>query len=283
MQVGDQVGRIGGYDIGKWGSVEDLLNIIKETDPAKVLFKVRRNGAEIETVFAKGKTMMPTSAPWVALRSLIYRQKIDSARAFADASMALEIDPASDPCKMALGAANLDRGQYAEAVRLLQPLKENVSARLLEATAFAKLGKMREAIDNYVAADAVSVSAKNIPMASDIKAMFTAFSPYVNARRDRAKTLELKGQYKDALVELSEALKAAGGADAQLLLDACFAIARKSPVSADVPEEARKHAIRSEVLVKDGKFEVARLGDEESNRDRPLRRPVLLQRSADPS
>jgi tetratricopeptide (TPR) repeat protein len=259
LQVGDQVRRIGSYDIGKWGSEQDLFNIIKETDPAKVLFKVRRNGVEIETVFTKGKTMMSASAPWVALRSLVYRQKNDPARAFADASITVEVDPASEPGKMALGAAYLDRGQYAEAVKLLQPIKGNGSARLLEATAFAKQGKMKEAVEIASAINAADISAKNIPQTSDRKALFQAFKPFLKEHVDRAKLFESKGQYREALSELSEAMKAADEAETQEILSGCFAMVRKHPALTEMPEAALKYAIRSEVLVSEGIFEKASL------------------------
>jgi tetratricopeptide (TPR) repeat protein len=259
LQVGDQVRRIGGYDIGKWGSEQDLLNIINETDAAKVLFKVRRNGVEIETVFAKGTTLMAASAPWVALRSLIYRQKNDPARAFADASMALEIDPASEPGKIALGAACLDQGRYGEAVKQLQSVKGNTSARLLEATAFAKQGKMKEAIEVSSSIHAGDISAKNIPQTSDRKVLFQVFKPFVKEHRDRARLFESKGQYREALFEYSAALRAADENEAADILGVCFGMVRKNPALSEMPEAALKYAIRGEVLVTEGSFEKASL------------------------
>jgi tetratricopeptide (TPR) repeat protein len=116
-----------------------------------------------------------------------------------------------------------------------------------------------EAIDSSAAANPAGVTAKNIPMTGDMRAMFTAFALHVTTRRDKAKALELKGQYKEASVELSEALKAADDAEAEDILGVCFGMVRKNPALSEMPEDALKYAIRSEVLVTEGSFEKASL------------------------
>ncbi len=68
---------------------------------------------------------------------------------------------------------------------------------------------------------------------------------------------ELKKQYPDALAELSEALKFADMAEAEVIRDALFGIVRRNPAAVALPEEARRHALRAEMQIKDANFEQA--------------------------
>ena len=79
--------------------------------------------------------------------------------------------------------------------------------------------------------------------------MFQAFKPYVAEHRDRAKLLESKKQYREALSEYSEAMRAADAAETEDIHRAVFALVRKNPALSEMPDEALKYAIRSEVLV----------------------------------
>ena len=71
---------------------------------------------------------------------------------------------------------------------------------------------------------------------------------------NRAKALESKNQYREALAAYSAAMKAADEPTGKEILSACFGLVRKNPALGQVPEEARKYAIRSEVRVKEGNF-----------------------------
>jgi tetratricopeptide (TPR) repeat protein len=237
--------------------LDSMRAFIREGDDDNIPFKILRNGSERDIMIAKGKAVDNKAADLIAIRSLVYRRLNEPARAASEAELAAEISPVSDWVRFATGLNQFDRGQLEAAVKTLSAIKESVSARLVEATAYARLGKMEQALDAFAAVDPAAISAKNVPRSSDLRVMFKAFAPYVSARREKARAYESKGQYREALFELSAAMRAADADQAAEILAAGFLIARKSPAFSEVPEEARKYAIRSEVQVKEGNFEGA--------------------------
>ena len=92
---------------------------------------------------------------------------------------------------------------------------------------------------------------------NDRMVLLQTSKPFVKEHRDKARSFESMGQYKEALAELSEALKTADDTEAQEIQENIFGMIRKNPLLAEVPEDARKYALRSEVLLKEGNFEQA--------------------------
>jgi len=116
---------------------------------------------------------------------------------------------------------------------------------------------MKEAVNIYLSISEEEISPKTIPLMNDRMALLQTFKPFVKEQRDKARSFESNGQYKEALSELSEALKTADDTEAQEIQDAIFNMIRKNPLLAEVPEDARKYALRGEVLIKEGNFEQA--------------------------
>jgi tetratricopeptide (TPR) repeat protein len=136
-------------------------------------------------------------------------------------------------------------------------VKDSPLARTLEATAYAKQGKTQEAVNIYFSIPEEKISPKNIPLTNDRMVLLQTFKPIVKEHRDKARSFEAKGQYKEALSELSEALKTADDTEVQDIQETIFSMIRKNPLLAEVPEDARKYALRGEVLIKEGNFEQA--------------------------
>jgi tetratricopeptide (TPR) repeat protein len=136
-------------------------------------------------------------------------------------------------------------------------VKDSPTARILEAPAYAKQGQIKEAVNVYLSIPEEEISPKNIPLMNDRMALLQTFKPFVKERRDKARSFESMGQYKEALSELLEALKTADDTESQEIQDTIFSLIRKNPLLSEVPEDARKYALRSEVLVKEGNFEQA--------------------------
>jgi tetratricopeptide (TPR) repeat protein len=256
IKTGDKITEIDGNSTKGW-DVKRVVQDIKGTAGTQIVLTIERNGERSKKTVTRGKVVTEGAAPSIGIRSLSYRHKGDLAKAFDDATLASAVNPSHDFSLLAIGAAHLDRGQYPEAVKELSQVKNNPSARLLEATAFARQGKMAEAIELYSSINTMDMSVKVIPQTNDRKTLLLAFKPFVQEHRDAAKLLESKGQYQEAVTEYSRALKAAGDADSQEILANCFAMIRKSPALGQVPEEARKYAIRSEVFLKEGDFQEA--------------------------
>ncbi|HLD22600.1 MAG TPA: tetratricopeptide repeat protein, partial [Sulfuricurvum sp.] len=174
------------------------------------------------------------------------------------------LDSANDWAKTSLGASYLDRGQYDESIKMLSQIKESLTARILEATAYAKKGEMKLAVNFYFSIidtfPEEEMSVKNIPLMYNRMILLQTFKPFVMEHRDKARTFESNRQYREALSELSEALKIADDTEAQEIQGSIFNIIRRNPLLAEfseMPEDARRYALRSEMLLKDGNLEQA--------------------------
>ena len=260
IQAGDKIIEIDGKSTEGWNT-EKVVQSIKGTVGTQVVLTIERNDNKIKKPVTREKIVLEGAASSIGIRSLIYRHKGDINKAFSDAEDASALNPSNDLARLSLGAAYLDRGQYDESIKQLSQIKYSSTARLLEATTYAKQGKMKLAVNFYFSImDAYpeeAISPKNIPLMNDRMALLQTFKPFVKEHRDKARSFESKGQEKEALSELSEALKTADETEVQDIQETIFSMIRKNPLLAEVPEDARKYALRGEVLIKEGNFEQA--------------------------
>jgi len=256
MLTGDTILEIDGKPTTGW-KMENVIKSLKGTAGTQVLLTIGRKDNKLKKTVTREKIVQEGAAPGIGIRSLIYRHKGDLNEAFSDAGTASTLQPFDGYARISLGAAYLDRGQYEESIKQLSSIKDNPTARLLEATAYVKQGKAIEAATIYLSIPEEEMSPKNVPQTNDRTALLQTFKPFVKEHRDKAGSCESKGQYKEALAELSEALKTADDTEAQAIQEAMFSIINRNPSLAEVPEDARKYALRGEVLVKEGSFEQA--------------------------
>lgn len=263
--VGDKIIKIDSKSTNGW-TVEQVTQSLKGISGTQVSITIERKGAEktIEKTLIRETIISNEAASYFGLRSLAYRHKGSSEAAFTDAKKAYSLDSANDWSKLSLGASYLDRGQYDESIKLLSQIKVNLTARILEATAYAKEGEMKLAVNSYFSTmDAYSeadMSVKNIPLMYNRMILLKTFKPFVKEHRDKARSFESNGQYREALFELSEVLKIADDTEIQDIQGNIFSIIRRNPLLAEfseMPEDARKYTLRSEMLLKDGNLEQA--------------------------
>lgn len=260
IQIGDKIIEIDGKSTEGW-NIEKVVQSVGGTVGTQVVLTIERNDNKIKKTVAREKIVPEGAASSIGIRSLIYRHKGDLDKAFSDAGMASTLNPSDDYARLSLGAAYLDRGQYDESIKLLAQVKDSPTASLLEATTFAKQGKMKLAVNFY--SDIMNtyseekLSPKNVPQTHDRMVLLQTFKPIVKEHRNQARSLESKGQYKEALSELTEALKIADDTETQEIQETIFSMLRRNPKLAELPEDARKFALRSEMLVKEGNFEQA--------------------------
>jgi tetratricopeptide (TPR) repeat protein len=149
----------------------------------------------------------------------------------------------------------IDKGKYTDALKILSTITNSPFDRILEAIAQAKLGDMKKAVELYSSIPEDYLASERAPNKSYKKALLESLKPYVNAKKESAKSLEARGQYREALKEYSELLKIADDRGAKELRKDVAVLIKRNPYLAELPEEARKYALRAEVLLKDGKFE----------------------------
>ena len=257
IEAGDKIIKINGKSTKGWNS-EKTMQSLGGASGTQVVLTIEREGARksIDKTVARETMVNKEAASSFALRSIAYRHKGSPEAALPDAEKAYSLDPANEWALYSLGAAYLDRGQYDDASKLLAQVK-GPRARMLEATAYAKQGKLDEAVNIYCSIPEEEITPKNVPLMSDRMALLQIFKPVVTEHRDKASSFEEKGQYKEALSDLSEALKTADEAEAQAIRESMFRMTREDPSLSEMPEEARRYVLRGEMLVKEGNFEQA--------------------------
>ena len=139
--------------------------------------------------------------------------------------------------QFALGASYLDQGRYDEAVKMLSQVKENTNARILEATAYAKQRDFNKAINIYSAIPEEKLSPKNVPLWSDRTELLKALGPFIASKMENAGRLKTQGKYKEALIELGDALKIADDKRSKEICGAIYTIMSRDPRLSELPEE----------------------------------------------
>jgi len=158
-----------------------------------------------------------------------------------------------------MSVAYIDKGKYDDAIKMLSTIQSDGSfARILEAAAYAKSGDMKRAVEIYSSIPEDFLSRKDAFIQSYRNALFISFKPYINAQKVQAMSLiKTKGQYKEALNAYVEVLKVADVNEAKVIRNDIAKLIKNYPYIAELPEEARRHAMRAEVSTKEGKFDDA--------------------------
>ncbi|MBW2632251.1 MAG: tetratricopeptide repeat protein [Deltaproteobacteria bacterium] len=216
-----------------------------------------RQGKYDEALDAVNKAIGPSTSSAIGYRSLIQRHRGEMDGALKDAKQAYSLDSSDTLAQLALGAAYLDQGRYDEAVQLLSQVKESTTSRVLEATAYAKKGGFKKAIDIYSAILEEKLSPENVPLWSDRTALLESLTPFISSKIETADRLKAQGRYKEALKELGEALKVADDKTSKKICGSIYRVMSLDPRLSVLPEEARKYALRGDVLTEEGKFEEA--------------------------
>lgn len=256
IRPGNRIVEIDGDEIDGW-SVDKVAQKLQGAQGTQVVLSVRGKDTDTKIAVTREKIINKEAAESLSTRSYAYRQKGSLALAAHDAKAAMDADPSLDNARMALGATYLDQGQYDEALQLLSKVKDAPLARLLEATTYVKQGKTKESVAIYLSIPEEELAPENVPLMKDRMALLQSYKPIVKAHRDKAKTFAAKNMHKETLSELSEALKMADDSDAQVIQEEMLNLVKQYPLLGELPEEARKHALRAEVLVNEGNFSQA--------------------------
>lgn len=256
IQVGDRIVKIDGQSTKRW-NVDKILQKIKGTEGTQVTLTIERKGETFEKDLKRETMISKVAAPFFAFRSLAYREKGDLENAIKDAEQASSLYANDDWAKRAMSITYIDKGKYNDALKILSTIKDSPFARMLEATAYAKLGEIKKAVEIYTSIPDDYLASKSVLRQSYKKALLATLTPYRNAKKDSAKSFEAKGQYREALMEYAEILKISNENDAKDVMQRAALIIKANPRLAELPEEARRHVMRAEVSTKEGKFEDA--------------------------
>jgi len=258
VQVGDKIIKVDSKSTKGW-NVEQVVQNIKGGSGTQVALTIERKGVSkpIEKIITRETILDKTAATSFGLRSLIHRYKGNKEESFVDAAKAHSLDLTSNWALVSLGASCLDRGKYDESVKLLSQVKEGPLARILEATAYAKKGDFKKAVEIFSTIPEGKPSPKSIPTWSDRTVLLKSLKPFIASTMETAGRLKAQRRYKEALNELGDAMKVADDKRSEEICGSIYRIMSMDPRLSVLPEEARKYALRGDVLTKEGKFEEA--------------------------
>ncbi|MGB3007306.1 MAG: tetratricopeptide repeat protein [Chitinophagaceae bacterium] len=256
LHFGDKITEIDGKSMKKL-SHDKISSFLNGTPGSQVSLTLERAEEKIKKYVPRENVITEDGALALGLRSLIFSQTGKFSEALNDAQKAFLANSKDNYVLVSLSAAYINHGQYEEALKLLENPKNGKKALMYTAIAYAKLGKLDEAKNAYLLINDRELLSKNIPIKQDNKIILEAFKPLVIRYREKATAFETQNQYKEALAELTEAVKIADETESKAILENMFSIVRKNPLLSETSEEGRKFGLRGELLVSEGKIEQA--------------------------
>lgn len=252
LQAGDSIIKVDGKSAKGW-NIANVVSSIKGREGTQVALMIKRKDVKepFEKAVTRQKIYLMRAASLFGFRSLIQRHRGNPEGALKDAQQAYSLDSSDQWAKKSIGAVYLDQGKYGEAIKLLSTVESSIIARTLEATAYAKQGDFQKAVDIYSAIPEEKL------YRNDRAALLAALTPYIISKQESAKVLQTQGRYKEALGELGEAMKIAGDAEREKILVEMSGIISTDPRLSALSEEARKFALRGDMLTKEGDFKEA--------------------------
>jgi tetratricopeptide (TPR) repeat protein len=185
-------------------------------------------------------------------RSLVDRELGQRDAAAKDAEQGRALNPDAGWVRLAEGALALDEGSYDAAIEKLASLKDDVLARLFEATAHAGKGDAARAVDIYGSLPAAGDLDQSAVHRRARLALVRALHGYAQANLDKARADQAAGRPADALTGYAAAIRASDEETAAAIRQRVAALFKDHPALAELPEDARKYALRGEVLAKEG-------------------------------
>jgi len=283
FQFGDRLIAVDGKSV-KGKSTEYIKSQLIGTDGTEVTIKIERfknpakkdkEGITLEKKLIREPVIKSQYRDNLAnvygLRSLIYRAKGQKEGAQVSAEKAIEYNPESFNAKLAWGLANINMGNYNDALKILSSTKVPENERLYmfdvyylftpfpsdeeliklgKAIAYLKLGKLNEAI-NYIPANEISASTS--PMYREYQALTIELDKLAQNHSEKAVNLHQKGFLKEALNEYTLALTYINNDQKeQEIRNNLINLLQEYPVNLSVSDDARKYMIRAEVSLKEG-------------------------------
>lgn len=155
---------------------------------------------------------------------------------------------------LAAGTYAYFKKDFTDVLAKLKNTEENSLASMLKALALAKNGDILSSLTEYNKIPKEDLCEQSVPLYKNRTELFTYYKPWFDDHKAKAETALKNGKHKDALSEYSMVARLTDGNEKLELLKKMFNIVTLNPASGELSEEARKYALRSEILVKEGDF-----------------------------
>lgn len=264
IKKGDKIVKVNGISTKGWDLEKFSQSLGGPAGTEVVLQIVRKGSKPFDKTITKEIYTPKGAATSFGIRGSIYRAKGDSDEAMKDAEKAMSLDPDNFWARFSYGTACLDKGRYDETVKALEGETkrdlpaENAQWLIAKATLYAKQGKTKEAVSTYLEISEETISPDNVPAWNDRKVLLQMLKPIAQAHRENARKFEAKGRFQETLNELAGALSLAmDDKEAGEVRNSIFKMVRRMPRPPEISKDARKRALRGEILLKEGDLEDA--------------------------
>ncbi|MFZ5787820.1 MAG: tetratricopeptide repeat protein [Acidobacteriota bacterium] len=257
LRVGDTISKVDDHAVGKSTGVAEVAAYLMGPPGSLVALKFHRPGKMTQDKVEVRRELVAAedAAAGHALQSLCYRAKGELDRASASADKAVALDSSGNWARTAHGFALLEAGRIDEAQAVFQTdthLQALPFRQVGRALCIARRGEIDQAGEAF-ARDSAAWDTRNAPLRREVSVLVAALEPSRRAHVERARALEAQGQVAEALTEIAAALRLAGeGTEGDALRATLFSVAAKLPTPPELPDEARRHVVRGELLIKEG-------------------------------
>jgi tetratricopeptide (TPR) repeat protein len=221
------------------------------------------------------------------LLALALKANGDRGQALTMAQKAIGLDPGNFWAELSYGLVLEDSNRPDEALKALEalgtiptkfdtPMEESLRQIHL-AVLYARKGNMAKAQEIYFSSH---IDPNCLPVVKEKDAFLALVQPMVDTHLAKAKQLEAQGKYAESLPEYAQVLSfAASEQEASNLRTAMFAASSKMPTPPEMPDDAHRHVVRGELMLKDGHIDRALVEFNEALRLAPYM-PKLYQNTA---
>jgi len=222
-----------------------------------------------------------------ALLALTLNANGDREHALTMAQKAISLDPGNFWAELSCGLVLEDSNRPDEALKALETpttpssilrmaLRQSLRQIHL-AVLYARKGDMAKAQEIYLASQ---IDPRCVPAVKEKNVFLALVQPIINTHLATAKQLEAQGKYAESLPEYAQVLGfAASEQEASTLRAAMFAASSNMPTPPEMPNDAHRHVVRGELLLKQGMLDRASAEFNEALRIAPYM-PKLYQNTA---
>lgn len=254
--------RIDDQPIGAADSPYTIQHYLK--GPVDSVVEIQMNHCPKQKVVRQAVPLSKIAARDFGLLALTLSANGEREQAVAMAQKAVALDPEDFWAELSHGIALEDNNRFDEALKALEtpsrgsnlPMAEAVR-QIHRAVLYARKGDSAKSQEIYFSVLS-HIDPRCLPAVKEKEAFMAMAQPTVNDHLVKAKQLDAQGRYAESLPEYAQALSyAADEQEASTLRVALFAASSRLPTPPELPDDARRHVVRGELLLKQGMLDRA--------------------------
>jgi len=261
IQAGDKIVSINGIS-ARGLEAEKIKQLLGPEEGTQVTLVIERKSEKtpLKVVLTSEYRINTNAAASFGMRSMLEFITGRVEEADKDAKNGFGLDPNNLWTKRAISLTQIGWNSQktggenlAETIKMLSGMAEDFD-HLLLALAYCRTGNFSQAAETYASVPGEYIESINVFRHEFVGAVLEALEPYTEKEKELIKTLEEKGQYKEALNEYAQLVKISSGKEASQIRKHVGQLIKTTPDLVSLPEEARKHILRAEVLNGDKNF-----------------------------